>query len=70
MEQGVSDRHERLVKDMIMKMQDANQDQCSILLLAAPAWLWGRCGRHNSPLHNRFCHGPRLSSFHWLSCLG
>ena len=21
----------------------------SILLLAAPTWLWGRCGRHNSP---------------------
>ena len=20
-----------------------------LLLLAAPAWLWGRCGRHNSP---------------------
>ena len=20
-----------------------------ILLLAAPTWLWGRCGRHNSP---------------------
>ena len=20
-----------------------------VLLLAAPTWLWGRCGRHNSP---------------------
>ena len=20
-----------------------------LLLLAAPTWLWGRCGRHNSP---------------------
>ena len=22
---------------------------CLLLLIAAPTWLWGRCGRHNSP---------------------
>ena len=22
----------------------------TLLLLAAPTWLWGRCGRHSSPL--------------------
>ena len=37
--------------------------QISLLLLAAPTWEWGRCGRHFSS--SQFCHEalPHLSSF-------
>ena len=41
---------------------------CLLLLLGAPTWLWGRCGRHNSPpassdMDLAYCR-------RWLSCLG
>ena len=40
-----------------------------LILLAAPTWLYVSL-RQTQFSPSKFCHGPRLLSFRWLSCLG